>query len=304
MSRPLDAIDGLLIVDKPAGPTSHDVVAIVKKRLRAKKAGHTGTLDPFATGVLPVCLGRATKLAQWLTGEDKAYRATGIFGVETDTQDGTGTVVDRHGAEGLDAQRVRDACEAFRGEIVQIPPMHSAVKVDGRRLYEIARKGEEVERKGRHVRVDELELVEFGEPTLDGTLEAVVARGEFRVKCSKGTYIRTLIADIGSAVATGAFVAALRRTASGALTEDDAVPLAEIEANPDGARALVIDLDRIPLPMPSVGLDETSARKVGHGVAPPLDLAPGFVALRDPHGHLLAIAEITAPNHTRITRGI
>lgn len=292
-SEPI-AGDGVLVVDKPDGPTSQRVVTIVKRSLGVRKAGHTGTLDPFATGVLPVCLGRATKLATWLTGSDKTYRARMRLGVTTDTLDRTGTVTGERDATGVSRDALEAALASFRGIIQQVPPMYSAVKIDGKRLYEHARKGREVKREPREVTIHELEL-----EALEGVTAVV------RVVCSKGTYVRTLVADLGEALGVGAHVLELRRTASGDFAESLSVPLEVVRSSPEEARAHLIGLDEVPLPMPSVSVDPAIAERVGHGAPIRLPDAPeGPFAVRDAEGRLLAVAERADGGRIRILRGI
>jgi tRNA pseudouridine55 synthase len=178
-------MDGILVIDKPAGPTSHDVVQQVRTLLRQKKVGHTGTLDPVATGVLPLVIGRATKVARYLTGGDKTYVATVRLGVATDTLDSAGEVLEERPVE-ADESTVRETIAGFVGEIEQLPPMYSAKKVDGKRLYELARKGVEVERETKRVTVHRIDVKACNLP--DVTIE---------VACSAGTYLRALALDIG-----------------------------------------------------------------------------------------------------------
>ncbi len=210
-------LDGILVVDKPAGPTSSDVVQAVKRLLRADKVGHTGTLDPLATGVLPLCLGKATRLSQYLLDADKGYRATLRLGARTDTGDAEGRVVEEKPVPELGREGLEAVLASLIGEQLQKPPMYSAVKVGGERLYERARRGEQVERAARPIRIAALGLVELAPPLL------VVD-----VVCSKGTYVRVLAEDIGERLGTAAHLAALRRTRSGGFSEADAVPLAEL----------------------------------------------------------------------------
>jgi tRNA pseudouridine55 synthase len=179
----------------------------VKKRLGVKRAGHGGTLDPIATGVLAICLGEATKLAAYLLADDKAYEADALLGIETDTLDRTGTVTATRSTEGITPERIEAVLETLRGEHDQVPPMFSAIKQGGVRLYHRARAGEEVERAPRRVRIDRLELLAFEPPTIRVAIE-----------CSKGTYVRSLIADIGTALGCGAHMTELRRTRSGRFT--------------------------------------------------------------------------------------
>jgi tRNA pseudouridine55 synthase len=214
---------GILVLDKPAGPTSFAVVERVRRALGAAKAGHTGTLDPAATGVLAVCLDDAVKIQHWITEGDKAYEALVAFGVATDTEDGEGREIDRGDPTGLTAERVAAALPAFVGAIDQVPPMYSAVRVGGRRLHESARAGKVVERAPRRVVVHSLELLAFA-PALDG-----LARARIAVRCGKGTYVRTIATSLGTALGVPAHLAALRRTASGPFTIATALPLDELE---------------------------------------------------------------------------
>src|SRR5215467_4389163 len=204
---------GILVLDKPAGMTSASAVDRVRRALEISRAGHGGTLDPIATGVLPVCVGAGTKLAQFLLADDKAYEAEGVLGVETDTLDRTGRVVVERNAE-VSREALLTALAAQRGERTQIPPMYSAIRQGGVRLYDRARAGEEVERAPRPIRIERLDLLWFEPP-----------RFGVAVACSKGTYIRSLIADLGSALGAGAHLAELRRTRSGRFTIEQAVTL-------------------------------------------------------------------------------
>lgn len=210
-------INGVIIIDKEPGFTSHDVVAKMRGICGQKKIGHTGTLDPMATGVLPVCLGSGTKLCDMLADRDKEYVAELLLGVETDTQDTTGRVLARKPVEVTEAE-VRTACESFRGDYEQVPPMYSALKVEGKKLYELARAGKEVERKARPVKIHELEILECKLPVV-----------KMRVVCSKGTYIRTLCADIGIGIGCGGTMQSLRRTAVGRFTLEKALTLGELQ---------------------------------------------------------------------------
>lgn len=211
---------GVIVVDKPAGRSSAFTVDQVKRALGADRVGHGGTLDPLATGVLAVCVNAATKLAQYLLAHDKAYEATGCFGVETDTLDRTGRVTIERPVEITEA-RVREVLARRLGEQTQVPPMYSAIKQGGVRLYHRARAGEDVERAPRPIRIDRFELLELALPTFRVAIE-----------CSKGTYVRSLIADLGTDLGCGAHLTELRRTRSGRFTIDQAVTLAEISPDP------------------------------------------------------------------------
>ena len=212
--------DVVLVVDKPLGLTSFDVVRRVRRAARVKRVGHGGTLDPLASGVLPICLGEATKLAQFLLDADKEYTFTVCFGVETDTDDAAGAVTARNDATAVDAAAVERALAGFRGSITQVPPVYSALKRAGRPLYDYARAGEAVTPEARTVVVHALELLAFRGP------EAA----ELRLRCSKGTYVRALARDLGRVLGPGAHVTALRRTRSGPFALADAQPLDEMVA--------------------------------------------------------------------------
>ncbi len=214
-------MDGLLVIDKPEGITSHDVVARVRRLLQTRRVGHTGTLDPFATGVMVVLVGKATRLAQFLDKDIKEYLATVRLGFETDTGDRTGIPKSEPtGGMSVQASDIEGVLPEFLGEIVQIPPMYSAKKVEGKKLYDLARKGLEVERKPVKVTITKLELAETAKLPTTVTLH---------VGCSAGTYVRTLAEDIGRRVGTGAHLAQLRRTASGKFTITDSIALDELE---------------------------------------------------------------------------
>ncbi|RTL16644.1 MAG: tRNA pseudouridine(55) synthase TruB [Burkholderiales bacterium] len=244
--RPLH---GVLLLDKPLGLSSNDALQKAKWLLRAEKAGHTGTLDPLATGLLPLCFGAATKFSQLSLDADKRYLATLALGVRTTTGDAEGEVLERHEADHITAKQVQAASRAFVGAIDQMPPMYSALKHEGKALYEYARQGIEIERKSRRVTIHAIDIVAMhpGTVTLD-------------VRCTKGTYIRTLAEDIGAALGVGASLAALRRTGSGGLTLNGAVTLAQIEALPDEQRAaLLTSPDCLLLDAPELRLDMPEA---------------------------------------------
>ena len=210
-------INGVINIYKIKGFTSHDVVAKLRGILKQKKIGHTGTLDPEATGVLPVCLGSATKLCDMLTDKEKEYVAKVQLGVTTDTQDMTGTVLSEKPVT-VTEEMVAEALHSFLGVYEQVPPMYSALKVNGKKLYELAREGKEVERKARPVTIHGIEILEMNLPCLT-----------IKVSCSKGTYIRTLCHDLGEKLGCGAAMAALERTKSGQFTKEKAVTLEELE---------------------------------------------------------------------------
>ncbi len=209
--------NGIINIYKEKGFTSHDVVAKMRGICKQKKIGHTGTLDPDAEGVLPVCLGSGTKLCDMLTDKDKEYVAELLLGVETDTQDITGQIL-RECEPVMDEAAVRDAVMSFCGEYMQVPPMYSALKVNGKKLYELARAGKEIERQPRPVNIHEIEILEMQLPVV-----------KFRVACSKGTYIRTLCADIGEKLGCGGTMKSLLRTKVGIFELPEAITLAELE---------------------------------------------------------------------------
>ncbi|MCR2805059.1 tRNA pseudouridine(55) synthase TruB [Paenibacillus soyae] len=215
-------MEGILAVWKPEGWTSHDVVAKARRLLKMKRIGHTGTLDPMVTGVLPLCLGRSTRVVEYIQERPKAYEAVLRLGIATDTEDLTGTVIDKQPVHDVTRERIEEALQRFVGEIEQVPPMFSAVKVDGKRLYELAREGKTVERKSRKVTIHQIEL-------LDADLEGEEPMFTFSVVCSKGTYIRTLCVDIGKALGLPATMAKLTRTMSGGITAEGCLTLEQIE---------------------------------------------------------------------------
>ena len=218
---------GVICVNKPQGFTSFDVIAKMRGILKIKRLGHAGTLDPMATGVLPVFVGRATKACDILPDHDKIYRAGFKLGVTTDTQDSTGTTANQRDPSAVTKEKLLAELENFRGEIMQIPPMYSAVSVGGKRLYDLARQGIEVEREARPVTIYRLELAEFDEAEKSGVLT---------VSCSKGTYIRTLINDIGEALNCGGIMTSLVRTAACGFSLDDCVTIEDLQREAENER--------------------------------------------------------------------
>ena len=218
---------GVICVNKPEGFTSFDVIAKMRGMLKIKRLGHAGTLDPMATGVLPVFVGRATKACDILPDHDKIYRAGFRLGITTDTQDSTGTATSERDPSAVTEENLLDTLEKFRGEIMQIPPMYSAVSVGGKRLYDLARQGIEVEREARPVTIYRLELAEFDEAEKSGVLT---------VSCSKGTYIRTLINDIGEALGCGGIMTSLVRTTACGFSLDDCVTIEDLQREAEGER--------------------------------------------------------------------
>jgi tRNA pseudouridine55 synthase len=277
-------MDGVLVIDKPSGPTSFDVVRQVRALLKVKKAGHTGTLDPMATGVLPICLGEATKVAGFITEGDKAYEATVRLGVETDTQDAQGKVTAEAPVPPLTVPMLEAALAPFRGTFEQVPPMYSAVKIAGKRLYELARAGEEVERAGRQVTVYELTLRDFSSDRL-----------RLSVRCSKGFFVRTLAYDIGRALGCGAHLETLRRTMSGPFMLAQALPLAELPGLAQDRAAVagkLLSLSEALAHLPSLRVSAADAARVTHGVPLEAPAMPGRIRVLGPDGALLAVAEV------------
>ena len=282
---------GLLAIDKPTGVTSHDVVLRVRRALGAPGAGHLGTLDPAASGLLVVALGAATRAIPVWQGGDKTYEGTVRFGIETDSQDLDGAVIAEQPLGALDAEHVRAATASFIGAIAQIPPMVSALKVGGQRLHALARRGVEVERAPRPITVHSWEWLGFALPD-----------AQFRIRCSGGTYVRTLAHDLGRALGTGAALAALRRTRSEPFGLERAIALAELERL-DPAETLAragIAIDRALEVLPAVAVDAGAAASLGVGGRPridahqgaPVDGGPRSVVFRDPTGRALALGEL------------
>jgi tRNA pseudouridine55 synthase len=251
---PRRALDGVLLLDKPLGLSSNDALIKAKRLYLAKKAGHTGTLDPLATGLLPLCFGEATKFSQDLLDADKTYEATMRLGIRTTTGDAEGEAIQTRDVT-CDEAAVARALGKFLGDIVQIPPMYSALKRDGKPLYEYARAGQTVEREGRPVTIHALQLIACALPLVT-----------FRVTCSKGTYVRTLAEDIGEALGCGAHLSALRRTGVGALTLDHAVTLDELIALNEAERDQRLQpVDALLSTFPSVSLDDEATQRFLHG---------------------------------------
>lgn len=269
-------MNGLLLVDKPAGITSHDVVARIRRALGEKRVGHAGTLDPPATGLLVVGVGRATRLLRFLEVHDKTYECEIVFGATTTTQDATGEVLVEADASALTEQDVRAVLPRFTGAIEQVPPMVSALKVGGVRLHTLARRGQEVERAPRPVTIHTFELLGF-----DGGVQPV-ARA--RVRCSKGTYIRTLAADVGEALVVGAHLRWLRRTAIGPFDVTDAVPVEQV--SPDALRPIEDAVRGYPRHL----VDDEDARALIQGKPLPAAGKAGPYAVVGPRG-LIAMAE-------------
>ena len=255
-------VHGVLLLDKPVGMSSTQALAKAKWLLNAQKAGHTGTLDPFATGLLPLCFGEATKFAQDLLDADKTYETTVHLGVMTSTGDTEGEVLETKPVD-VTLTQIESVLETFRGPISQVPPMHSALKRDGRPLYEYARAGITLEREARSVTIHKIELLAYDAPKL-----------RLRVACSKGTYIRVLGEDIGAALGCGAFLSALRRTEIGTLDLSSAVTLDQLAGHPDAQRNSCLQpVDSLLSSFPALDLDDALANRFRQGQRISLDRA-------------------------------
>lgn len=303
-------MDGIIIVDKPVGWTSHDVVARARRTLREKRIGHTGTLDPFATGVLVLLVGRATRLAQFLAGAEKEYEATMRLGFATDTGDLTGVRRESESggtSAGMDGrapdcatlmrEQLEAALAALRGDIEQVPPMYSAKKVGGKKLYEMARRGEEIERKAARVRVSEFEIVAEADGAFSRRNEDATCDVRARVVCSAGTYVRSLAESVGEHLGTGAHLSALRRTRAGTFRIENAVTPDELQELSDGVRVgeFLLPCEAALPHLPSAHLTTDEARRVSHGAAVSANASSqewedgGHVLLLDERGGLLAV---------------
>jgi tRNA pseudouridine55 synthase len=265
MKKPRDLVDGVLLLDKPVGFSSNDALIKAKRVLNAKKAGHTGTLDPFATGLLPLCFGEATKFSQDLLEADKTYETIVHLGITTETGDTEGAAVETRPVDVTLAQ-IAQVLERFRGPIAQVPPMYSALKRDGKPLYEYARAGITLEREARNVVIHQLELVSYEAPFL-----------KLSVTCSKGTYIRVLGQDIGAALGCGGHLNALRRTQVGALTADGMITLEALLAH-QAPLSLLAPVDALLQSFPAITLTADLAKRFLQGQRLPLGKEPAVQA--------------------------
>ena len=284
--RPKRTVDGVLFLDKPTGVSSNHALQVAKRTLRAAKAGHTGTLDPLASGLLPLTFGQATKFSHLLLNADKVYETRLQFGIETTTGDAEGSILSQQSVC-LEEAKILDALTAFRGEIEQIPPMHSALKHAGRPLYEYAREGIELEREVRHVKILELTPLEIGPDFC-----------QLRVHCSKGTYIRTLGIDIGRTLGCGAHLTQLRRTGIGEFNLSNAITLETLEkaSFPEGTDALLSPVDTLVQHFPALKLNALDAEWIRQGRVIASTLPhPGIIRLYDAQNNFMGLGENT-PN--------
>ena len=287
--RPREAIDGLLLLNKPSGMTSNRALQVVRRLLNAKKAGHTGSLDPSATGMLPLCFGEATKVCAYLLDADKTYRVTARLGTATDTGDADGKEIAMAAVPDLSADDWNSILQEFDGESQQIPPMYSALKKDGKRLYELARKGEIVERQPRTIQVNEITLLEVAGPRL-----------VFRVSCSKGTYVRTLVEDIARRAGTVAHTVRLHRESVGHFAAADMVDLATVEAlaevDPESLKDRLLPPDVALSELPAVTLDRDAGVRFsgGQAIAGTFGVDKGLVRVYGADRAFLGVGELQA----------
>ncbi len=283
-------MDGILNINKPSGMTSFGVIRRLRGILKIKKIGHAGTLDPDATGVLPVCIGRATKVIEFLVEKDKSYHVVLRLGVETDTQDASGEILACREVASSDGE-IREAILSFVGDIMQVPPMYSAVRIDGKRLYEMARQGIEVERKPRPVTIKAIENLKI-------LREGEEVRVIFDVSCSKGTYVRTLCADIGARLGCGGHMESLVRTRTGSFHLEDSITLEEVQKRADDGSLteVVLGMEMALTEFPCLTVTDDQARRLGNGMAVPcpgsLDEWGSFVRIYHENGSFISIGKI------------
>lgn len=287
------AIDGVLLLDKPSGMTSNDAVQRIKKLFHAKKAGHTGSLDPLANGMLPICLGEATKFSQYLLDADKAYYVKARLGIRTASGDSAGEIIAERPIPKITKRLLEKTLSSFRGVIEQTPSMYSALKYKGQPLYKLARQGIEVERKPRQVMIDELNLLGWNDEEV-----------ELYVHCSKGTYIRTLMDDLGETLNCGAHVIALRRLMVMHYHENQMISLMRLEQGYDESNSAALDLYLLPiesmvvnLPMLKLNQLTTFYLQQGQAVMVPYAPASGFVRLRNYNDQFIGIGEMLGDSH-------
>jgi len=287
MKRDADPVDGLLLLNKPSGMTSNRALQLVRRLVNARKAGHTGSLDPAATGMLPLCFGEATKVCAYLLNADKSYRVTVKLGSATDTGDADGKEIESAEVPELSADEWNEILQGFCGDSTQIPPMYSALKKDGQRLYELARKGETVERAARSIRIDEIKLIE-----LAGT------RMVFRVSCSKGTYIRVLVEDIAKKAGTVAHTARLHRETVGDFESANMLDMSAVEALAEQGleqlRAELLPADVALADFPEVSLGPEDARRFcgGQAVSVEIEVQEGLARVYEAGKSFLGVGEL------------
>jgi len=279
-------VDGLLLLDKPVGLTSNTALQQVKRLFRAKKAGHTGSLDPLASGMLPICFGQATKVSAYLLEADKIYRVKASFGLQTDTADADGTVIAESEIRTVEREALEQAMDRMTGEILQVPPMYSALRQDGTRLYELARQGITIDRPARAITIRSLEIEAF-DP----------AAPVLRVACSKGTYIRTLVEDLAGMLGTVGHVAALRRLAVEPFTRSRLVTMEQVEeaarAGDGSLDALLIPVDAALVALPAINLNQEQSWSLRHGNPVRVGQSPGagYCRIYDEQARFVGVGE-------------
>src|SRR5229473_2874101 len=280
-------MDGILNINKAIGMTSHDVVASIRRLLKQKRVGHAGTLDPAASGVLPICIGKGTRVAEYLSESGKAYRAEIVFGVETDTYDSEGAIVRTASAADLTRAQIEQALQHFTGQQMQLPPRYSAIKLQGQPAYKLARAGEDITLDPRPIVIYSLEIINWSPPAL------VLA-----IECSKGTYIRSLAHDLGRHLGCGAYLRALIRTRSGPFSLSESITLQQLAASVDSAslQDYLYPVDKALEQYPALVLDAGTTAQVKHGnpFSYPIPANDHLARVYDPGGHFLAIAEWNA----------
>lgn len=277
-------VHGILLLDKPAGITSNQALQKVRHLFQANKAGHTGNLDPMATGLLPCCLGDATKVADLMINADKAYQTTAVLGIKMNTADVTGEVTSQQSIPELTAQKVQAACDELTAEIEQIPPMYSALHHQGRRLYELAREGVEVERKARKINIYGFDCEQININKKPPTVT-------FTVRCSKGTYIRTLIEDWAKKLGTLAHINALHRIQSGLFEANQMISLSALEAA-DDLNTFLLPPEAALIEHPSIHLDEQQAQDLIHGKQTAIETPDGLHRLYDEGGYFMGMGHV------------
>ncbi len=280
-------LNGIIIINKPRGFTSHDVVGKTRKILSMRKVGHTGTLDPEATGVLPVCIGKATKVSDMLMVSDKEYIATVKLGQVTDTQDVFGNVIETNDASYITYEDIKDAIGHFTGEIYQVPPMYSAIKINGQKMYELARKGIEVERQKRKINIYDIKLLDVSKELFT-----------IKVRCSKGTYIRTLCHDIGKYLKCGACMQSLIRTKTSVFDIKDSITLEKLEElkQTDNLSEAIIPVDRIFEKYEKFVADNEMKKRLLNGALSNVNISEGMYRVYDIDDNFLAVAKVEKIN--------
>ena len=288
----MDNLNGIIIINKPKNYTSHDVVAKVKKILNVKKVGHTGTLDPNATGVLPLLLNDGTKLSKYLINHDKEYKVTLKLGIKTDTADGEGNIVEEAKVDFDKLESVEETIQNFIGKQKQIPPMYSAIKVNGKKLYEYAREGKNIELQPRDIEIYDIKL---------NNVNSKENEIEFTVNCSKGTYIRSLCEDIATKLGTIGYMKELERTKVGTFTINDSITIEELESNTEIAKKYVITMEELLEATPEIILEDRKIELLLNGVLISIDKPDGIYKIYDKNNKFIGTGTI---NNKKIKRDV